>query len=206
MPYRKAPASPACLDSLPRILAAEPLRAVVDALVAARARRRAIVWGLGGHVIKCGLAPVLIDLMRRGYATAFALNGSAAIHDFEIALAGHTSEDVEAVLPDGRFGAAEETGREMNRAIAGGAARRLGDGRSAGPMAGAGAHPRHARRQSAAAGLPRRHSGDRARGDRHGYAAHPSGGGRGGHRRRLAPGFPAAVRLPGGARTKAACI
>ena len=67
---------------------------------------------MGGHVIKCGLAPVLIDLMRRGYATGFALNGSAAIHDFEIALAGHTSEDVEAVLPDGRFGAAEETGRE----------------------------------------------------------------------------------------------
>ena len=69
-----------------------------------RERRRAIIWGLGGHVIKCGLAPVLIDLMRRGYATAFAMNGSAAIHDFEIALAGHTSEDVEAVLPDGRFG------------------------------------------------------------------------------------------------------
>ena len=69
-------------------------------------------------MIKCGLAPVLLDLMRRGYATGFALNGSAAIHDFEIALAGHTSEDVEAVLPDGRFGAAEETGREMNRAIA----------------------------------------------------------------------------------------
>jgi hypothetical protein len=72
---------------------------------------------LGGHVIKCGLAPVLLDLMRRGYATGFVLNGSAAIHDFEIALAGHTSEDVETVLPDGRFGAAEETGREMNRAI-----------------------------------------------------------------------------------------
>jgi hypothetical protein len=60
---------------------------------------------------------VLIDLMRRGYATAFAMNGSAAIHDFEIALAGHTSEDVEEALPDGRFGAAEETGREMARAV-----------------------------------------------------------------------------------------
>ena len=75
---------------------------------------------MGGHVIKCGLAPVLADLMRRGYATAFAMNGSAAIHDFEIALAGQTSEDVEAVLPDGRFGSAEETGREMNRAITAG--------------------------------------------------------------------------------------
>ena len=87
-------------------------------------------------MIKCGLAPVLIDLMRRGYATAFAMNGAAAIHDFEIALAGHTSEDVEAVLPDGRFGAAEETGREMNRAIAGGDRDRLGHGRSSGPMPG----------------------------------------------------------------------
>ena len=124
------------LDSLPHILAGDSFRAVVDALAAARAARRAIIWGLGGHVIKCGLAPVLIDLMRRGYATAFALNGAAAIHDFEIALAGHTSEDVEAVLPDGRFGAAEETGREMNRAIAGGRPRRAGHGRSAGPPAG----------------------------------------------------------------------
>jgi hypothetical protein len=72
---------------------------------------------MGGHVVKCGLAPVLIDLMRRGFATAFAMNGSAAIHDFEIALSGQTSEDVEAVLPDGRFGAAEETGREWNAAL-----------------------------------------------------------------------------------------
>ena len=59
-------------------------------------------------MIKCGLAPVLADLMERGYASAFAMNGSSAIHDFEIALAGHTSEDVEAVLPDGSFGAAED--------------------------------------------------------------------------------------------------
>jgi hypothetical protein len=105
------------LDSLPHLLAADGFRAVVDALASARRNRRANLWGMGGHVIKCGLAPVLLDLMRRGYATGFALNGSAAIHDFEIALAGHTSEDVEAVLPDGRFGAAEETGREMNQAI-----------------------------------------------------------------------------------------
>jgi len=87
---------------------------------------------LGGHVIKCGLAPVLIDLMQRGYATVFALNGAAAIHDFEIALAGHTSEDVEAALPDGRFGSAEETGREMNAAIADGARLGLGIGEALG--------------------------------------------------------------------------
>jgi hypothetical protein len=116
-PYRKGSGIPGLLDSLPRVLAGDSFRAVVDALSLAREKRRAIIWGLGGHVIKCGLGPVLIDLMRRGYATTFAVNGAAAIHDFEIALAGHTSEDVEAVLPDGRFGAAEETGREMARAI-----------------------------------------------------------------------------------------
>jgi len=93
------------------------LRAVIQAVVEARERHRAILWGLGGHVIKCGLAPILIDLTQRGYATGFVLNGAAAIHDFEIAIAGHTSEDVEAVLPDGSFGAAEETGREMNEAV-----------------------------------------------------------------------------------------
>ncbi len=109
----------AFLRSLPRILAADSFRGVIAALETAREKKRAIIWGLGGHVIKCGLAPVLLDLMRRGYATAFALNGAAAIHDFEIAIAGQTSEDVEAVLPDGRFGTAEETGREMNLAIQG---------------------------------------------------------------------------------------
>jgi hypothetical protein len=105
------------LDSLPHILAGDTLRAVVDAIAAARAKQKPVIWGMGGHVIKCGLAPVLIDLMGRGFATAFAMNGSASIHDFEIALAGQTSEDVEAVLPDGRFGAAEETGREWNNAL-----------------------------------------------------------------------------------------
>jgi hypothetical protein len=105
------------LEGLPHILAGDTLRAVIDAIASARANKKPVIWGMGGHVIKCGLAPVLIDLMRRGFATAFAMNGSAAIHDFEIALAGQTSEDVEAVLPDGRFGAAEETGKEWNTAL-----------------------------------------------------------------------------------------
>jgi hypothetical protein len=130
--YRKGAGVAGWLDSLPHILAGDSLRAVVAAIAAARARGRAIIWGLGGHVIKCGLAPVLADLMQRGYATAFAMNGAAAIHDFEIALAGHTSEDVEAVLPDGRFGAAEETGREMNAAIAAGDRDALGMGEALG--------------------------------------------------------------------------
>lgn len=131
-PYRKGSGVTGLLDSMPRILAGESFRQLVDALARARSARKPIVWGLGGHVIKCGLAPVLIDLMRRGYATAFAMNGSAAIHDFEIAIAGRTSEDVEAVLPDGRFGMAEETGREMNLAIAEGDAASIGIGEAAG--------------------------------------------------------------------------
>src|SRR3984893_2978046 len=142
--YAKGTGVAGWLDSLPKILAGEAFRGVVDALARARANRRAILWGLGGHVIKCGLAPVLSDLMRRGYATGFALNGSAAIHDFEIALAGHTSEDVDAVLPDGRFGAAEETGREMNRAIVAGDREGLGMGEALGRWLELTAAPGHA--------------------------------------------------------------
>lgn len=142
-PYHKGDGVRGLIESLPRILAGDAFRAVVAAIGEARRTGRAIVWGLGGHVIKCGLAPVLIDLMRRGYSTAFAMNGAASIHDFEIALAGQTSEDVEAVLPDGRFGAAEETGREMNRAISGGVSEGLGMGESLGRWLELGANPRH---------------------------------------------------------------
>lgn len=104
------------LDKLPRLLAADTLRAVVEAIREARRRGKPVIWGMGGHVIKCGLAPVLIELMNHGYITAFVMNGSTSIHDFEIAISGATSEDVEAVLPDGSFGSAEETGRWMNEA------------------------------------------------------------------------------------------
>lgn len=122
----------AFIDSLPKILAADSLRAVIDAIWTARERHKPVLWGMGGHVIKCGLAPVLIHLMRRGFATGFVLNGAASIHDYEIALAGHTSEDVEAVLPDGKFGSAEETGRGMNTAIEAGAREGLGMGEALG--------------------------------------------------------------------------
>jgi hypothetical protein len=131
-PYRKGAGVEGWLNSLPKILAGDSFRSVVDAMVEARLKKRAIIWGLGGHVIKCGLAPVLTDLMERGYVTAFALNGSASIHDFEIGLAGHTSEDVEAVLPDGSFGIAEETGRFMNQAISEGDSKGLGMGEALG--------------------------------------------------------------------------
>jgi hypothetical protein len=105
------------LDTLPAILAGNCFRGVVQAIRGAKAAGKPVIWGMGGHVIKCGLAPVLTDLMKRGYATAFSMNGAASIHDFEIAIAGSTSEDVETALPDGRFGSAEETGLEMNEAI-----------------------------------------------------------------------------------------
>lgn len=105
------------LDSLPRILAADTLREVADRILEAKSRGRSILWGIGGHVIKVGLAPILLDLADKGYAHGFSMNGSATIHDYEIAVAGHSSEDVEAVLPDGSFGSAEETGRDLNDAI-----------------------------------------------------------------------------------------
>jgi len=106
--------------SLPDILAAKDLRFVVDRIAAA-AGKQAVVAMLGGHVIKVGLGPLLIALLRRRVLTHVAMNGSAAIHDFELAAYGGTSEDVAAGLDDGSFGMAEETGREMNAAITAGA-------------------------------------------------------------------------------------
>src|SRR5262249_9036769 len=102
------------LDSLPRILAAESLRQLLSAVHAARRQRKAILWGMGGHVIKVGLGPILVNLMDRGFVSGIAMNGAALIHDFEIALAGNTSEDVEAGLGEGQFGMAEETGKYLN--------------------------------------------------------------------------------------------
>ena len=105
------------LAGLPRLLAGDDFRAVADAVVAARRNQRPVVVGFGAHVIKCGLAPVLIDLVRRGVVTALATNGSGAIHDFELALIGETSEDVAAGLKDGTFGMVRETGELMHAAI-----------------------------------------------------------------------------------------
>lgn len=131
-PFQKGESVSRLIESFPEILAGPAFRGVLEALQRARAGSRAILWGMGGHVIKCGLGGVLLDLMRRGWVSGFVMNGAASIHDFEIAIAGQTSEDVEAVLPDGRFGAAEETGREMNAAIAAGSRDGLGMGESLG--------------------------------------------------------------------------
>ena len=104
----------------------------MDALLAARQGDRAIIWGLGAHVVKTGLSPVFVDLMERGFVSAIATNGAGVIHDFEIALAGSTSEDVDAALGPGTFGMAEETGSQLNRAITDGVAGGLGLGQSVG--------------------------------------------------------------------------
>ena len=118
-------------NSLPDILAAKDLRFVADRVVQA-AGKKAVVVMMGGHVIKVGLGPLLITLMKRGVITHLAMNGSAAIHDYELAAFGGTSEDVAAGLKDGTFGMAEETGQEMNAAISAGAKTNWGAGEALG--------------------------------------------------------------------------
>jgi hypothetical protein len=131
-PYRAGSGLRGFLDSLPSILAAEDFRAVVSAMLAARESGGGIVWGIGAHVIKTGLSPLLIDLMERGFVSALATNGAGIIHDFEVALVGATSEDVETALGAGQFGMADETGRLLNAAINQGVASGLGLGQSVG--------------------------------------------------------------------------
>jgi hypothetical protein len=131
-PHRPGEGIGGFLDSLPRQLAGNDLRAVVAAVLAARRAERPIVWGLGAHVLKTGLSPILIDLMQRGFVSAVATNGAGLIHDFEIALAGATSEDVDAALGPGTFGMARETGAELNAAIRAGVERGEGIGQAVG--------------------------------------------------------------------------
>ena len=118
------------VDSLPRLLAAADFTAIVRAIGDAKRGDAGVVWGLGAHVIKTGLGPVLIDLMERGFVSAIATNGASVIHDFEIALAGATSEDVDEALGPGRFGMADETGRLLNGAINDGVRDGLGIGQA----------------------------------------------------------------------------
>jgi hypothetical protein len=120
------------VESLPDILAGADFKAVVGALRDARTSGGGIIWGLGAHVIKTGVSPVLVDLMNRGYVSALALNGAGVIHDFELALCGATSEDVDEALGPGRFGMAEETGTLLNAAINEGVAKGMGIGQAVG--------------------------------------------------------------------------
>jgi hypothetical protein len=120
------------VSKLPHILAAESLRTLVRAILYARSAEKPVLWGIGGHVIKVGLGPVLNDLMQAGFVTGIAMNGSAAIHDFEVALRGTTSEEVEEQLGEGRFGMARETAEYMNAAIGAAATEQLGVGEGLG--------------------------------------------------------------------------
>jgi len=104
------------IDSLPKILAGNDFRNIVNSIVKAYKNNKPVIFAMGGHVIKCGLSPIIIDLMKRGILTGVAMNGSVSIHDFEIALIGETSEDVKNSIKDGSFGMAEETGKLMNEA------------------------------------------------------------------------------------------
>jgi hypothetical protein len=131
------------LSTLPNILAVQSLRQIASQVRRARELGKPVVWGLGGHVIKTGLAPLLIDLMRRGYVSAVAANGSVLVHDAEIALAGSTSEDVDSTLGAGAFGGADETGRLLNAAARDGARDQLGLGEALGRALIA-ARPKHA--------------------------------------------------------------
>ena len=142
----------ALVESLPRMLAAADFRKVVAAVVEAAACDAGVVWGLGAHVIKTGLGPVIIDLMERGFVSAIATNGAAVIHDFEIAWSGSTSEDVDEALGPGRFGMAEETGRILNATIAEGVAAGLGIGQAVSRMLAAAPPPFAAQSILAAAG------------------------------------------------------
>lgn len=108
-------------ETLPDILAVKTLRAITRAIVKAHRKRRPVIVGIGAHVIKVGLSPIIVDLMERRIITAVAMNGAGIIHDFELALMGHTSEEVDAEIDEGRFGMAEETGRMLNEAITRGA-------------------------------------------------------------------------------------
>lgn len=120
------------IKRLPNFLAAADLRALLAAIQRARSGTRPILWGLGGHVIKVGLGPVLIDLMERGFISGMAMNGAALIHDFEIAVAGNTSEDVDAVIGAGQFGMARETGEQLNEIAKDAARFGIGYGEAAG--------------------------------------------------------------------------
>lgn len=131
-PPKKGQSVRELVDSLPDILGARDLRQVAERVVEARAAGRPVILGFGAHVIKVGLAPVVIHLLENDLVTAVATNGASIVHDFEVAYVGFTSEDVDATLGEGAFGMAEETGREVNRAIATGLERGYGLGRAVG--------------------------------------------------------------------------
>ncbi|MEW6683984.1 MAG: hypothetical protein AB1451_13885 [Nitrospirota bacterium] len=131
-PHRKGQSLASFLDTLPDILAARTLKAVIADIARATRTRRPVIVGMGAHPIKVGLNPILIDLMKRGVVSCLAMNGAGIIHDLELALVGKTSEEVEAGIDDGSFGMARDTAELLNAAISAGAKRGLGMGQAVG--------------------------------------------------------------------------
>ena len=125
----------------PRLLKGLDITDIVDGFVTAHQRERAVMLAMGAHVIKCGLGPVLIDMIRRGWLTALVLNGAGVIHDLEVALIGETSEDVAQGLDTGDFGMVEETPRLVNEALRAHDAGRLGMGAAVGKAIAEGQYP-----------------------------------------------------------------
>ena len=133
-PWKAGGDMSAWVDSLPRILAANDIIKVAESIVKAVKSQKMVILAMGAHGIKVGLNPIIIDLMERGVISALAMNGAGIIHDSELAMAGHTSENVAAHLGGGGFGMAEETGRFLNEAITEGAEEGTGLGNAIGAM------------------------------------------------------------------------
>ena len=131
-PHKKGGSFSDFLDTLPGILAAGNFKDVVAAIIKAHKQGRTVALGMGAHVIKTGLAPLIIDLMERGVVNSVSMNGAGIVHDFELAYMGGTSEDVDKEIGSGKFGMAEDTGRILNNAIKTGVKKGLGLGRSVG--------------------------------------------------------------------------
>src|SRR5438093_10971 len=139
--YNKGDGFGVFLEKLPRFLVANDFRKIVAAIAEAVRNEKPVVLMMGAHPIKCGLNPLIVDMMRRGIISAVAFNGAGAIHDFETAYQGETSEDVQRGLDDGSFGMVDETSRLMNTALIDAAARGLGAGEALGQCIAANAYP-----------------------------------------------------------------
>jgi len=140
-PFQQQSGLAGFIESLPDILAGKDFKEFLGLMQAARSKKKAILFGVGAHVIKVGLNPVLIGLMRDGWVSGIALNGAGIIHDFEIAFCGRTSEDVALQIQGGNFGTARETGEMLNAAIRSGARRGNGLGAAVGRMIAASRFP-----------------------------------------------------------------
>jgi len=144
-PHQPGASLAAFLDGLPGLLGARDLRDAIAAAARARTRGRTILWGFGAHVIKVGLAPIVVDLLQRGFVSGILMNGAGCVHDLELAMMGATSEDVGPALDDGSFGMARETAERLNAAIGSGAAEGIGMGAAIGREILHGRYPHKAR-------------------------------------------------------------